>query len=675
MAQPINELQSGKTQDVLDLLSKLKGCAITKKINIPEIVTIGDQDAGKSKVLSAICGISFPSEGGKTCTSMATRIDLRRGDSKAIVFELVPNPANAAGLEKAQDMVKLYNSKGLKTLAKLADIQTKIHTALGVGLAAKAFLGFSKHTLRIEIQGPDKPMLSLVDLPGIIQSPGPGRPQNDVKVIRDIAASHVKNPSAIILAIMSAGHDFQSQSARAVIEEHKAAERSMLIITKPDCVGEEEIEAKLKVADDVAFGYGWHVLMNKYDGPNFTDRDREEQRYFDEKDVWADYRDGQMLGAPELRGRLSEVLANRLSKDLPGIVTKLRKIATDATASLEALGPAVEDLSSRTVHLVEVSERFQKIASDAEAGRYGHLPMSEEKQTARDALRLRAALEDETNAFVTQMHRYGIKYNITGIWTIVGNPTGQQMPANNTAYATQLPENKGRDAAIAWVEKKHRISRGQELPGRFNPGLIKDIFDTLSENWTALSSKYLERVHVICREILESLIRKSARPEIAERLIRHRLYPALRDKRAVWSGVLAQMQDIAMKQEPKTKDPGFWPRLERLQHDRTEHLGEYFLTRQTPDTLAALGALDESMAYYDTRLTFFLDVVTSIVVEAGLLENLVNSVLTPTIIVRMDAREIDALAGEDALTAAKRTRATKTKAEAEEVLSELELML
>lgn len=70
---------------------------------------------------------------------------------------------------------------------------------------------FAKDILCIEIQGPDRPHLTVVDIPGLIQSSTKGVSVDDVAMVKDITEQYIKQHRTICLAVVSATNDAANQ--------------------------------------------------------------------------------------------------------------------------------------------------------------------------------------------------------------------------------------------------------------------------------------------------------------------------------------------------------------------------------------------------------------------------------------------------------------------------------
>ncbi len=94
LGQTVLQLQSGEHRDLLDTMERLKLQGVDKYIALPQIIVCGDQSAGKSSVLEAISGLSFPREEA-LCTRFPTELVLRRSTVEGIKITIVPGPSRS----------------------------------------------------------------------------------------------------------------------------------------------------------------------------------------------------------------------------------------------------------------------------------------------------------------------------------------------------------------------------------------------------------------------------------------------------------------------------------------------------------------------------------------------------------------------------------------------------
>jgi hypothetical protein len=76
---------------------------------------------------------------------------------------------------------------------------------------------FSNDVLKIELCGPQRENLSIIDIPGIFRTPTPGvTTKADMLLVEDIVRGYIKDERTIILAVLPAPTDIATQSILTV---------------------------------------------------------------------------------------------------------------------------------------------------------------------------------------------------------------------------------------------------------------------------------------------------------------------------------------------------------------------------------------------------------------------------------------------------------------------------
>jgi GTP-binding protein EngB required for normal cell division len=282
----VHELCSKDQLDLLDSVDRLRSQEIDHYVSLPQIIVCGDQSSGKSSVLEAISGVSFPVK-SNLCTRFPTELVLRKTLEIGVSVSIVAyRSCSKLERESLQTFCEILDS-----FAALPKLIEDAKAAMAIGSLGRAF---SKDLLRIEISGPDRPHLTIVDLPGLIHSETKQQSAADIDLVQDVVQSYMKEPRSIILAVVSAKNDYANQIvlklARAA---DKAGTRTLGVITKPDSLvpgsASEAMYISLAKILDVEFRLGWHVLKNMDSDTGswvLSKRDEEEKHFFS-KGVWA----------------------------------------------------------------------------------------------------------------------------------------------------------------------------------------------------------------------------------------------------------------------------------------------------------------------------------------------------------------------------------------------------
>lgn len=108
--------------------------------------------------------------------------------------------------QSEQDTMKAF-SESITNFDDLPTIMEQAMKVMGISDMDTSGSAFAKDTLSIEIQGPDRPQLTLVDIPGLIQTSTKGVSEADVAMVAEITDSYIKQPRTICLAVVAATND------------------------------------------------------------------------------------------------------------------------------------------------------------------------------------------------------------------------------------------------------------------------------------------------------------------------------------------------------------------------------------------------------------------------------------------------------------------------------------
>ena len=197
---PLESLQSLDARKVMDVVDNLRKTGLGSIIQLPQIVTCGDQSSGKSSVLEAITGIPFPRK-ENLCTRFATQIVLRRAKVDSVSVAIYPDKLRPSNERERLENVRLQ----LEDFNKLDELMETAMEEMGLtGGNSTMPKAFSRDVLNIEISGPDRPQLTLVDLPGLIHSENKSQSKEDVEIIKAMVEDYIKEKRTIVLAVVSA---------------------------------------------------------------------------------------------------------------------------------------------------------------------------------------------------------------------------------------------------------------------------------------------------------------------------------------------------------------------------------------------------------------------------------------------------------------------------------------
>lgn len=121
--EPLQSLSSANQIELLDVVDKLRAQGLSDFTALPQLIVCGDQPSGKSSVLQAISGLSFPRK-DNLCTRFATEVILRRVSAKGISVSIVPghddrqqtaNGFQTSGFHCSMPVISLHSSRRPKS--------------------------------------------------------------------------------------------------------------------------------------------------------------------------------------------------------------------------------------------------------------------------------------------------------------------------------------------------------------------------------------------------------------------------------------------------------------------------------------------------------------------------------------------------------------------------------
>ena len=497
-----SSLQSKDHRDLLDIIDKLRAQGISRFVDLPQIIVCGDQSSGKSSVLEAISGLSFPTK-DNLCTRFATELILRRSASVGIEVHITPGPDRSK-----EEKDRLGAFRHAQSDLDIGQIVESAKDAMGLNGDAKVF---STDILRVEISGPSQPHLTMVDLPGLFLAGNKDQTEHDSELVKSLVLSYMKKPRSIILAVVSAKSDFALQRVtRHTRNLDPQGLRTLGLITKPDTLNEgsdsEKFFVELAQNKDVQFKLGWHVLRNR----NYTERDvsmaerdRIETEFFS-GGVWT-LLDGSQLGVEALKLRLSGVLRNQILVQLPNVLRDVEVGMQECELKLQKLGDSRVTISEQRRYLLRTSSSCSYLLKAAIDGVYTDVLFRDVE------MRLRAVVQNTLSDFAQQMrHRGHTKI-------IQDDPACSEDDDRVILRSTYMEE----------VKRLVRESRGRELPGTYNPLIVADLFREQCKPWQALAHEFIEQVFGAASITVAGLIQHFADERTAESLLREVVGPSM----------------------------------------------------------------------------------------------------------------------------------------------------
>ncbi|OAL40381.1 hypothetical protein AYO20_00117 [Fonsecaea nubica] len=537
----VKSLQSQEERRLFDLVDKLKDLDVNRELQLPQLVVCGSQSSGKSSVLEAISGLSFP-RGEFTCTKFVTELRFRPGNVESINIEIVPDTGR-----NPDDQARLQNARfKSRRLAELGQIIKEAEKWLLGGRG-----GFARDVLKVEVVRPHQQPLTLIDTPGLIASHNEGREYIDL--VRRIVDDWIKQPRTLILAVVEANLDPQKQSVLTIAKEvDPTGERTFGIITKPDLVespsGLEDFWVKKAQngAESMAefnFAKGWHVLRNRGvretgNETSTAERDEAERMFFMSPERRWSQVDPAYWGIESLLGRLRSIYYDHTRRQLPIIQDDILHRLQKAMRDVDGINEKLADADEIWTRFCEERTGLAVQAKGCVDGTY--LDGAADWNEAPDYY-LRSRIEEDHDEFARE-----VELNGHGL--------------RQSKSARSLTED--RDGFRTYVQQMLESTRGRELKDSYDPNRLNLLFRKHSEPWYGIARMHLDHAHRRCvafvEHIVENVLRKElpALPTRVSQAMKDHLYQALeKQKKKAEDELRAIEQD--RKQPAQTQSKRF----------------------------------------------------------------------------------------------------------------------
>ncbi|KAE8368347.1 P-loop containing nucleoside triphosphate hydrolase protein [Aspergillus caelatus] len=672
--QAMHQLQSQQSK-LLDKIDELRTIGVGGLVELPQLIVCGNQSSGKSSVLEAISRVRFPAK-SNVCTRFATEVILRRSAQPKIRVSIEPGESRTNETERQK--LRNFAPQVFSSYEDLPNLIEEAKQCMGIAEEDTVNSGFSDDVLKVSISGPDKPELSLVDLPGLYISTSRDQGPKGIQIVRGLTEKYMKNTRTIILAVISARTDYHLQEVLNLAERFDSKrERTLGIITQPDRLeadSEEESNYLHFLRNEkVDLRLGWHALRNRsFETRNVSDETRDErERAFFEQGRWASLsRD--CVGVETLRRRLSSILLQHVCRNLPSLIADIQEKIADRQKRMAKLGPARSTLQQQRGFLLGISSSFERITSQALNGMYADEFFGEfgdDTHDSQDFRRLRAVIRELNECFADAMNVRGSR-RIVKEWPNQSYDLAQEK--KKMYMADWSPEYITREALEKEIGEQARKNRGIELPGSANQLLVGSLFRDQSKPWEDIARLHLLNAWESVKYFACLLIRHLTDEPTYTLLVGTVLAPQLEGMKDGLLSKLGELTAYIKRGHPLPVGRSFLSKIQSarttrqiatlreglsLSHslfgpkDGSESFDVHDLVRavselqSSSDQFAAAEIIDQMQAYYDTSIVTFVDNIATLAIENCLLGP-VEHIFTSQTVNNMDDQQIRELAEE-----------------------------
>lgn len=570
-SESLDQLQSPEQIELLDAIDKLRNQGLNNyNISLPQLIVCGDQSSGKSSVLEGLTRLRFPTKDG-LCTTFATHLILRKQPVTEIHCSIIPGKERSKAERDELTKFKRFFASREEFAFPLLLEEARKRMEFGASSERGPFF---EDVMQIRYSGPDLPSLTIVDLPGIIQSQVAG--DRGVKLVRNLVQGYMADEKSIVLAVVSARNDLENQGVLEYIKRHDpAAVRTLGIITKPDTldVGSKSEDRFVSLARNevMPLKLGWHVVKNRKFGLNDqsdAERDSSERQFFD-TGRWESLPRSN-VGIDSLRIKLSRVLLQHIRSGLPSLTIAINTAVSSTEADLKALGGSRHEPQQQRTFLMEKAQKFQALTLDALRGLYNDDFFDVSNLNTIPSTRLRTQIQDLNLGFACAMYAKGHQYQIVD--SQVPHDHAAHLLASNASHSYDaLPNPTSIDLATFLNERigtQVRLSRPSGLPTLVNPWVIGAVFRQQAKPWEAIARQHLSDVYEAMRAYLEESFASMMDSETFHSLMHEHIGPELELRREKLEEKLVELLTPYQKQEPITYDPSFVYDLKQIRSKR-----------------------------------------------------------------------------------------------------------
>ncbi|PHH88424.1 hypothetical protein CDD83_7552 [Cordyceps sp. RAO-2017] len=665
-----DQLSTAEAKALHELTDSLSSCGVGKIVNLPQIIVVGEQSAGKSSVLEAISHVRFPVK-SNVCTRFATELVLRQAPDTSVDVSV-----RFADRSKPS---KTFQRAGFSE-DDLPDIIQEAKDCMGLLATGR---DFSKDVLRLEIGGPSLHPLTLVDLPGLFQVDTADQSMRGKETVDQLVDSYMKQKSSIILVVITASNQLANHIALRKVKEHDPLrERTIGVITKPDLTrpgfADERTYIQLARNQESAnkLKLGWHVLRNRAEDESSLDgRDAAEDHFF-RTTAWASVPQDDR-GVASLRRKLSRVLYDHIRSNLGNVIHDIERTLRARQEELGRLGKPRSSREDMRSFLLGIASEFQRLARDGIHGRYGDAFFGDLDD---DDHKLRAQIRNFNRTFDHVLRTKGFTQRIGGSYQGEDNiPTYLQAFMDKYPYDFPEPKVITLERLNAQLQQQAASNQGRELPGSPNRELVIQLFQKQAAPWEAIADFHIKQVTLAAKAFVDQLFRHVVGPPhtggAIEAILSTCVDPFFAEKEHALRGKLEELLRPYVEGYAMPLDGEFHETMsvrtvshlsDRLHEAFKKELPDLFddaQYRKKPLSLKTItdvvsaaedvtggefGAdkvIDMMEGYYEMSLRTFTDNVINLAIESCLVYDIPN-ILTPTKVDRMDEKRLCELAQE-----------------------------
>ncbi|KAJ3901989.1 Dynamin central region-domain-containing protein [Lentinula edodes] len=316
--------------DLINVVNKLQDTFhnLGGELDMPQLVVVGSQSAGKSSVLETIVGRDFLPRGSGIVT--------RRPLVLQLIHSSVPEDNPPPYTEWGQFLHLDKKFTDFEEIRK--EIEQETFRVAGQNK------GISKLPISLRIYSPNVLDLTLVDLPGLTKIPVGDQPSDIERQIRNLVSEYISKANSVILAVSPANVDLaNSESLKLARSVDPQGRRTIGVLTKLDLMdaGTNALDILTGRVYPLKLGFIGVVNRSQQDinsAKSMSDALESETEFFKNHPAYRNI--AHKNGTKYLAQTLNKVLMNHIRDKLPDMKARLNTLMGQAQQELNSFGDA-----------------------------------------------------------------------------------------------------------------------------------------------------------------------------------------------------------------------------------------------------------------------------------------------------------------------------------------------
>ncbi|UJR08254.1 hypothetical protein I4U23_012527 [Adineta vaga] len=326
---------------LIPILNKLQDVFNTvgaETIQLPQIVVVGSQSAGKSSVIENIVGRDFLPRG----TGIVTR--------RPLTLQLVYTPVEDKEIQCQHLGIPVPNENEFAFFTHSKDkVYTDFNEIRHEIEAETDRLGgkknISKEPITLKIYSPRVVTLTLIDLPGLTKIPVEDQPADIEQQVRNLITYYISNPNAIILAITPANIDFStSEAVKFAKEVDPEGRRTLAVLTKLDLMDRGTDAYDVLCGRVIPVKLGIIGVINRSQEDIHKKKPIDEALRYETAFLQKSYPSiANRNGTPFLAKTLNRLLMHHIRDCLPSLKARINQTVSHYQTLVNSFGEPIED--------------------------------------------------------------------------------------------------------------------------------------------------------------------------------------------------------------------------------------------------------------------------------------------------------------------------------------------